>query len=103
MDYHLAGVKPGAERGEVIVASIEVGGRGTEGRGFEGEGYWSLGILEAEKEVEGDGWGVGRCVREGDGGGGEGCGQVDGWVGGGRWDGRHLSWKQFSISARFKR
>ena len=82
MDYHLAGVEPGAERGEVVVAAVKVGGPGTEGRVFEGDGYWFWGILKAEKEVEGDGWGVGSCVREGDGGGGEGCGQVYRWVGG---------------------
>lgn len=92
MDYHLAGVEPGAERGEVVVAPVEVGGLGTEGRGFEGDGYWFWGILEAEKEVEVDGWGVGRCVREGNGGGGEACAQVYGWVGGWGWGGRHLFW-----------
>ena len=55
---------PGAERGEVVVAGVEVGGHGAEGRGVEGEGYWFLRILEPEKEVEGDGWEVGICARE---------------------------------------
>ena len=82
VDYHLAGVEPGTERGEVVVATIEISGLGTEGRGgFEGDGYWFWEILEAEKEVEGNGWGAGRCVREGDGGGGEACGQVYDWAG----------------------
>ena len=45
----MAGVKPSAERGEVIVASVEVGGLGTEGGGVEGDGYWFWGVLQAEK------------------------------------------------------
>ena len=83
-------MEPGAERGEVVVASVEVGGFGAEGGGVEGDGYWFWGVLEAEKEVEGDGWRVGGCVGEGDGGGGEGGGQVYGRVGGWVWGVRHL-------------